>query len=594
MKKRVILLMILVTGLILSFCAAEGEGVFLRLDGVEGDASEGAHARWIEVISFSMQTTRDSSITMTFRHPEDRGAARLAEEKGFWSGSGVLEVCVKAFGKDSALQRAELTNIQVVKTENVYDGGSMQDVTVRIEKVEWSFPSGAPDGRGGLQEVVLNLDGIGGDSVVEKHAGWIDVLSFTAGNDVNAQVTGGEMTFRHPVDSATPLLQAACMNGTIIGNGTLDTVVVKNGAKIVASSGTYGRMKVMGTEVHMAQLANGKTAAVEEVTLLYNSEKWSVANAPDAPAPSGSGHYFLQLDSVKGGCGEERYNGYIDVLSFTKVWETEPVLRYVRPGKGKLTFVHEVDSATPTLREYGDSSTGINAGKLYVVENIDGALTEKYKDMLDDLRVTGTKIYAEEDPRRRGIVRLLEEVTLEFGNDSWSSLVKADPRPDGSNIYMRLDGVEGESQDGKHANWIDVEEFSTDDKTKTVDIIRRSDRATAGLLQYCRKAPWIGSGRIEVCGRVGGQKIVVAALDMTDIRIYREAVTGEMTYGSEPVIKEEVGLVCEAMNLETDPSKLNPPQPVPPTGDDMPLVLYLLLLSAAAAVCGVMVKARRY
>ena len=103
----------------------------------------------------------------------------------------------------------------------------------------------------------------------------------------------------------------------------------------------------------------------------------------------------------------------------------------------------------------------------------------------------------------------------------------------------------------------------------------------------------LNDGRLEVCSRQGGKKTVVYALDMKDIKVYRQAVTGEMTAGKDPEITEEVGLVCQSMVQETDPSKLNPMgNPLPPTGDDTPIVL-CLLLAVSALVCAAMIKAKR-
>lgn len=101
--------------------------------------------------------------------------------------------------------------------------------------------------------------------------------------------------------------------------------------------------------------------------------------------------------------------------------------------------------------------------------------------------------------------------------------------------FIKIDGIEGESQDSKHTNWIEVASFShsmrqppsltvsslgggTTGRVEMGDvtILKGLDKASPKLYEACCKGTHIATATVEFC-RAGGSKLTYMKIDMTDV-----------------------------------------------------------------------------
>jgi type VI secretion system secreted protein Hcp len=134
---------------------------FLQLKDVDGESTDGKHAKWIEVLSFHWgvsqpaggSTSGQGGLTggranwqdFSFVHHLDLSSAKLMElcAKGSHIPEGKLEVC-KAGGDPQPYYTVKFTDLMV---SSVRPGGSSQggdnipleEVTLNLGKAEWEY-----------------------------------------------------------------------------------------------------------------------------------------------------------------------------------------------------------------------------------------------------------------------------------------------------------------------------------------------------------------------------------------------------------------------------------------------------------------------
>jgi len=65
--------------------------------------------------------------------------------------------------------------------------------------------------------------------------------------------------------------------------------------------------------------------------------------------------------------------------------------------------------------------------------------------------------------------------------------------------FLRLEGIDGESTDDKHKNWIDIESHSLNRATQTVQIVRKTtSRSSAKLALFCAQGKHIKKAVLHV------------------------------------------------------------------------------------------------
>ena len=111
------------------------EEMYLRLDGIEGEAKDAAHSEWIEVLECdlghshgtlqSIQTGSPDAVgrglyaPFTFKHPVDKATPKLQEAcmKGSIFANGELHVCQASNGVNIVAYTVKIDRIKVVKAQ---------------------------------------------------------------------------------------------------------------------------------------------------------------------------------------------------------------------------------------------------------------------------------------------------------------------------------------------------------------------------------------------------------------------------------------------------------------------------------------------
>lgn len=102
------------------------------------------------------------------------------------------------------------------------------------------------------------------------------------------------------------------------------------------------------------------------------------------------------------------------------------------------------------------------------------------------------------------------------------------------NMYIRIDGLEGESQDARHNRWIDVidfrQELSKEDDysretTVTLTVSHYVDAATSKIISNYQSARRIGEVNFESTKNIGGAQTVIYSVNVKNAVITSETIT---------------------------------------------------------------------
>jgi type VI secretion system secreted protein Hcp len=122
-------------------------------------------------------------------------------------------------------------------------------------------------------------------------------------------------------------------------------------------------------------------------------------------------------------------------------------------------------------------------------------------------------------------------------------------------MFLMLDGIEGESLDETHKGEIEVVDWSwklqndasfnlTGSEASKVNIQnivihKICDKASVVLLQYCTVGKHIQKGKLTCRKNDGDQKVEYLKIDLTDIMVHFVNWTG---HGDQPALAEDVEL----------------------------------------------------
>jgi type VI secretion system secreted protein Hcp len=121
-------------------------------------------------------------------------------------------------------------------------------------------------------------------------------------------------------------------------------------------------------------------------------------------------------------------------------------------------------------------------------------------------------------------------------------------------MFLQLEGVDGESLDEKHGGEIEIKSWgwttvnnvkwnlnqggqSTKVDVNAITIEKICDKASVTLYQNCVTGKHIASGKITCRKKDGEQKVEYMVVDLTDIMVSKVAWAGE---GEEQMLKETV------------------------------------------------------
>jgi type VI secretion system secreted protein Hcp len=139
-----------------------------------------------------------------------------------------------------------------------------------------------------------------------------------------------------------------------------------------------------------------------------------------------------------------------------------------------------------------------------------------------------------------------------------------------TNVYLKLDGLDGESMDDDHKDWIEVESFSwgvdnpasfaigqggqaTQAHIAAVSVQKRCDKSSVAMFKACTTGKHIPKGTISCMKLDGDSRVEYLKIDLTDMMVSSFQWSGS---GGEHLIHEHVSFVFaefkEAYKLQQD------------------------------------------
>lgn len=147
--------------------------IFFKLDGIEGEANDSKHSKWIELLSFthgseqSVQTGlpdvsgRGVFDPFVIKHTVDKATPKFQEAcmKGMRIGNGELHVCRPIAGAQTVVYKVKLEGIKivsaVVNVEDLPDDNFqvIEEVKMLVNKLTWTATTiGLDNANGGNTE----------------------------------------------------------------------------------------------------------------------------------------------------------------------------------------------------------------------------------------------------------------------------------------------------------------------------------------------------------------------------------------------------------------------------------------------------------
>jgi len=125
-----------------------------------------------------------------------------------------------------------------------------------------------------------------------------------------------------------------------------------------------------------------------------------------------------------------------------------------------------------------------------------------------------------------------------------------------TNIYLKLDGIDGESIDETHPGWIELDSFkwavhndasfaigqggqATQGHIDKISVDKVCDKASITLFKNCTTGKHIASGIISCLKLDGDSRVEYLKIDLTDIIVAKVDWSGA---GADALIKESVEL----------------------------------------------------
>lgn len=137
-------------------------------------------------------------------------------------------------------------------------------------------------------------------------------------------------------------------------------------------------------------------------------------------------------------------------------------------------------------------------------------------------------------------------------------------------FFLKLEGIDGQSNDKGHSNWIEVMEvghgaMQNVSMQRGADVSGRGqfipfkfvhpvDKATPKLQQFCMNGQKIAKAEFASCRAIAGVQVPVYEIKMENVKVARAEVK-TMTNETTTEIVEEVELVVGKMTWKVTPIK---------------------------------------
>lgn len=109
-------------------------------------------------------------------------------------------------------------------------------------------------------------------------------------------------------------------------------------------------------------------------------------------------------------------------------------------------------------------------------------------------------------------------------------------------IYLKIDGIDGESKNSKHDRWIELLNFTHGSmqsvQTGSPDVAGRGiyepvvfkhivDKATPILQEYCMKGNYIVSAQVDFCHAIAGKQEIIYSVKLEGVKVVKAEVEVE-------------------------------------------------------------------
>jgi type VI secretion system secreted protein Hcp len=138
----------------------------------------------------------------------------------------------------------------------------------------------------------------------------------------------------------------------------------------------------------------------------------------------------------------------------------------------------------------------------------------------------------------------------------------------GADIFLKLDGIKGESQDSKHKDEIELSSWSIGEtnagssnygggagtgKVQITDIhfTKPMDKASANLFKYCALGAMIKTATL-VCRKAGGKQEEYLKIELKDVKVSSTSWSG---HGGGGEVSEQFSLNFTSIHIEYKPQK---------------------------------------
>ncbi|CAM3917718.1 Hcp family type VI secretion system effector [Bordetella muralis] len=118
-------------------------------------------------------------------------------------------------------------------------------------------------------------------------------------------------------------------------------------------------------------------------------------------------------------------------------------------------------------------------------------------------------------------------------------------------MFMKIDGANGESKDANHKNWTDIVSFSWGATQpgnmasggglgagkasfNDLHVVARIDKAAPAVMKHCASGKHLSMIELSVC-KAGGQQIEYTKITLEDVLVSSVQLTGEMNQESVTV-----------------------------------------------------------
>lgn len=118
-------------------------------------------------------------------------------------------------------------------------------------------------------------------------------------------------------------------------------------------------------------------------------------------------------------------------------------------------------------------------------------------------------------------------------------------------MFMKIDGANGESKDANHKNWTDIVSFSWGATQpgnmasgggmgagkasfNDLHVVARIDKAAPAVMKHCASGKHLSKIELSVC-KAGGQQIEYTKITLEDVLVSSVQLTGELNQESVTV-----------------------------------------------------------